>query len=187
MQDGSNGIDRRRFMISGAAIGYSGLAYSGSGILTDDISPMNVASEGEIKMAQADKSVDGNLEAVNEKLVTDFCRDWSLKDADALEKYLAEDLYYQIAPGQPVIESYAQFKKQMGPFMTRMETIDWEILRSHVIGPVVMNERIDYFNAPDGSKSPSMRFHVVGHFLIEDGKIKVWKDWPMPGKEQFIG
>ena len=75
----------------------------------------------------------------------------------------------------------------MGPFMTNMESVNWEILRSHVIGQVVINERIDYFNAPEGSKSPSMRFHIVGDFLIENGKIQVWKDWPMPGKEQFIG
>ena len=83
--------------------------------------------------------------------------------------------------------AYAQFQKQMGPFMKNLESINWEILRSHVIGPVVLNERIDYFNAPSEGKSPSMRFHIVGHFFIEDGKIKIWKDWPMPGKEQFIG
>ena len=35
----------------------------------------------------------------NEKLVNDFCRDWSLRDVDALLPYLAEDLLYQIAPG----------------------------------------------------------------------------------------
>ena len=127
------------------------------------------------------------LEVANETLVNNFCRDWALRDADALEQYLAEDLYYQIAPGQPIIESYAQFQKQMGPFMKNLESINWEILRSHVIGPVVLNERIDHFNAPSEGKSPSMRFHIVGHFFIEDGKIKIWKDWPMPGKEQFIG
>jgi limonene-1,2-epoxide hydrolase len=165
-------FDRRQLMIGGAALG---------------LSSMVMASKGEIKMAQADELTGDELEVANETLVTNFCRDWSLRDADALEQYLAEDLYYQIAPGQPIIESYAQFKKQMGPFMTKMESIEWEVLRSHVIGPVVMNERIDHFNALSGQKSPSMRFHVVGHFLIEDGKIKVWKDWPIPGKEQFIG
>lgn len=127
------------------------------------------------------------IETANETLVKDFCRDWSLRDADALSKYLAPDLTYQIAPGQPLIESFEQFRKQMGGFMQRMESIEWEILRSHAIGPLVLNERIDHFNAPAGSKSPSMRFHVAGHFLIVDGQIKVWKDWPMPGARQFVG
>ncbi len=127
------------------------------------------------------------VETANEKIVNDFCRDWSLKDAAGLSKYLAADLTYQIAPGQPLITSFDQFVEQMGAFMTRMETIKWEIIRSHVVGPLVLNERIDYFNAPEGSKAPSMQFHVAGHFLIEDNKIKVWKDWPMPGAKQIVG
>ena len=127
------------------------------------------------------------LESHNENLVNSFCRDWSLRDADALEQYLAADLTYQIAPGQPLITSFAQFREQMGPFMQRMERIEWEIVRSHAIGPLVLNERIDHFNAPAGSKAPSMRFHVAGHFLIEAERIKVWKDWPMPGAKQIVG
>ena len=128
-----------------------------------------------------------DIETANETLVNDFCRDWSLRDADALSKYLADDLTYQIAPGQPLIESFEQFCAQMGGFMQRMETIRWEILRSHAVGPLVLNERIDHFIAPEGSKAPSMRFHVAGHFLIQDGKIQVWKDWPMPGAKQVVG
>ncbi len=127
------------------------------------------------------------VETANETLVNNFCRDWSLRDADALAQFLADDLTYQIAPGQPLIESFEQFRTQMGPFMKRMESIRWEILRSHVIGPLVLNERIDHFNAPEGSSAPSMRFHVAGHFLIQDGKIQVWKDWPMPGAKQVVG
>ena len=127
------------------------------------------------------------LETANETLVNNFCRDWSLQDVEKLRPYLAEDLLYQIAPGQPLIESRDQFEQQMGAWLKGLESVHWEILRSHVIGQVVMNERIDYFNAPDGSQSPSMRFHIVGHFLIEDGIIKVWKDWPIPGAQQLVG
>jgi limonene-1,2-epoxide hydrolase len=138
--------------------------------------------------ARGEDNMDNNeLERANETLVNNFCRDWSTRDVDALATYLAEDLVYQITPGQPLITSLEQFKTQMGPFMSRMASIDWEILRSHVIGPLVLNERIDHFNAPEGGKSPSMHFHVAGHFLVEDGKIKIWKDWPIPGAKQIIG
>jgi limonene-1,2-epoxide hydrolase len=138
--------------------------------------------------ARGEDNVDNNeLERANETLVNNFCRDWSTRDIEALVPYLADDLLYQITPGQPLITSLEQFKTQMGPFMSRMASIDWEILRSYVIGPLVLNERIDHFNAPEGGKSPSMRFHVAGHFLVEDGKIKIWKDWPMPGAKQIIG
>jgi limonene-1,2-epoxide hydrolase len=125
------------------------------------------------------------LEISNETLVTQFCRDWSNRDAEALLPYLWEDLTYQIAPGQPLITSSEQFVKMMGPFMKNLESIRWDILRQHVIGPVVLNERIDHFNAPEGGTS--MRFQVAGHFLIEEGRIKVWKDWPIPGIKQIVG
>jgi limonene-1,2-epoxide hydrolase len=129
----------------------------------------------------------GAIETANEKLVNDFCRDWSLRDAGAMSRYLADDLIYQIAPGQPLIEGFEQFRNRMGPFMQRMESIRWDIVRSHAVGPLVLNERIDHFIAPEGSGAPSMRFHVAGHFLIKDGKIQVWKDWPMPGAKQVVG
>lgn len=125
------------------------------------------------------------FEVPNETLVNNFCRDWSLQDAQALSKYLADDLTYQIAPGQPLIQSFQQFVDQMGGWMKGLETIEWEIIRSYAVGPLVLNERIDHFNAPEGGTS--MHFHIAGHFLIEDGKIKVWKDWPMPGAKQIIG
>jgi len=127
------------------------------------------------------------LEIANETLVNSFCRDWSLRDVAALRPYLAEDLLYQVAPGQPLIQSRAEFEQRMGAWLSSLESVQWDILRSYVIGPVVLNERIDHFNASAASKSPSMRFQVVGDFFVEDGVIKVWKDWPMPGVKQVIG
>lgn len=138
-------------------------------------------------MSKPEQDSRTELEIANETLVNNFCRDWSLRDIEALRPYLAEDLLYQIAPGQPLIESRAQFEKQMGGWLRSLASVQWDILRSYVIGPVVLNERIDHFNAPEGGKMPSMRFHIVGHFFVEDGVIKVWKDWPIPGARQVIG
>jgi len=148
---------------------------------------LGVTMAGGSQMAAAEETEKSELEIASETLVTNFCRDWALRDIDALLPYLADDLVYQITPGQPLITSAEQFAKQMGPFLTKMESIDWEILRSYVIGQLVLNERIDHFNAPADSKSPSMHFHIAGHFFVEDGKIKIWKDWPIPGKKQIIG
>jgi limonene-1,2-epoxide hydrolase len=162
-----NGMSRRT-LLTGATV--AGLTACGGG-----------------QMTRAEQSEKTELEITNETLVNNFCRDWGLRDVEALRPYLAEDLLYQITPGQPLIESRQQFEKQMGRWLNGLESVQWEILRSHAIGPVVLNERIDHFNAPEGGKGPSMRFHVVGHFFIENGVIQVWKDWPMPGAEQFIG
>ena len=154
------------------------MALSGAGMLT---------ACGEDDMTQTADTPRTELEIANETLVSDFCRDWSLRDVGKLRPYLAEDLLYQIAPGQPLIESRDEFEQRMGGWLKSLESVRWDILRSYVIGPVVLNERIDYFNAPAGGKAPSMRFHIVGHFFVEDGVIKVWKDWPIPGAEQVVG
>ena len=148
---------------------------------------LTLSACGGNQMTKAEQAPMTDLEVANETLVNHFCRDWSLRDVTALRPYLAEDLLYQIAPGQPLIESRADFEKRMGAWLKGLESVRWDILRSHVIGPVVLNERIDYFNAPEGGNMPSMRFHIVGHFFVEDGVIKVWKDWPIPGAKQVIG
>jgi len=138
-------------------------------------------------MMQVEQGQRSELEITNETLVNDFCRDWAMRDITVLRPYLAKDLLFQMAPGRPLIESRDEFEAQMGGWLNGLESVYFEILRSHVIGPVVLNERIDHFNAPEGGPGPSMRFHVVGHFLVQDGLILVWKDWPIPGAEQFVG
>ena len=133
------------------------------------------------------ESVSTDLERENETLVNNFCRDWSKRDAELLTGYMAEDIVYQIAEGQPTIHGTEEFVKMMGPFLKGLGEVRWDILRSYAVGPLVLNERIDYFNAPPDSKQPSMRFQVAGHFLIKDGKIKIWKDYGIPGAEQMVG
>lgn len=167
--------NRRELLIGAGALGMTGVA------------ALALNGCGEQPMPNVEETPKTELEIANETLVNNYCRDWSLRDIEALRPYLAEDLLYQVAPGQPLIESRAQFEKQMGTWLKSLESVQWDILRSYVIGPVVLNERIDHFNAPEGSKSPSMRFQIVGHFFIEDGVIKVWKDWPIPGVKQVIG
>jgi limonene-1,2-epoxide hydrolase len=164
----------------------SGFSSSRRNILTGAAAAGLTACGGDA-MTEAKEPVKNELEIANETVVNNFCRDWALRDIEALRPYLAEDLYYQITPGQPIIESRDQFEKQMGAWLKSLESVRWEILRSHVIGQIVINERIDHFNAPEGAKMPSMRFHIVGDFLLEDGVIKVWKDWPIPGAKQIIG
>ena len=86
-------LNRREVLTAAAALGVT--ACGGLTTMTAE----------QAKMTEQDRR--------NEKLVSDFCRDWSLRDVDALLPYLAEDLLYQIAPGQPLITSRDQFAKQM--------------------------------------------------------------------------
>jgi len=111
------------------------------------------------------------IEQANEAVVNNFCRDWSLRDIDALMPYLAEDLVYQITPGQPLITSAEQFRQQMGPFLTRLAEVEWEIIRSHAVGPLVLNERIDHFIAPAGGKTVCQIEHgALGAAVVQTGQ-----------------
>ncbi len=131
--------------------------------------------------ALADDAEPNPIEAGNEKLVNDFCAAWATLDLPTLSGYLAEDVVYQIFEGMPLIEGREAFEQRLQPFLADVERAEWEILRSHAIGNLVINERIDHFYRKDDK--PAMHFSVAGFFLVKSGNIQVWKDYGMPKQE----
>ena len=121
------------------------------------------------------------LESAKEKIVNDFCRDWSTRDASKLIPYLDAELEYHMFEDAPPIIGLDTFSAQLGPFMAGMKEIDWEILRSVTMGDIVLNERVDHFIRKEGAERPDNHFHIVGVFLVRDGKIKYWKDYNLSG------
>ena len=116
-------------------------------------------------------------EQANEDLVNQFCRDWSKQDAVLLTTYFAQPFEYMVWEGGPVITTNEAFIKQMGPFLTKLKSVDWVVVRSHVVGPMVINERIDHFYAQDSKYDNHP--HIAGMFIVRDGKIAVWRDYNM--------
>lgn len=118
------------------------------------------------------------LEKENERLVTQFCLDWSNRDAHALTEYLSDDIVYQMYEGRPDILGKDGFVKELDGFLKGMKEVTWEINRSYAIGELVINERIDHFIGEDESRS----FHlpIAGFFLVRDGKILLWRDYSLP-------
>jgi limonene-1,2-epoxide hydrolase len=112
--------------------------------------------------------------------VTAFCKAWSTKDVEQLIPYLAPDIEYHMFEGAPPIKGHDQFRERLQGFMAGQKEITWDVSRSFAVGDVVLNERIDHFIQPEGSKKPSNHFHVAGVFLVRDGKIQYWKDYNMP-------
>ena len=118
-----------------------------------------------------------DIEHANEDLVNRFCRDWSRQDAELLAGYFAEPFEYMMYEGGPVITSREAFVKQLGPFLKKLKAVDWVIKRSHVMGPMVINERIDHFYAHDSKYDHHP--HIAGMFIVRDGKIAIWRDYTM--------
>lgn len=121
-----------------------------------------------------------DAEKENEALVTRFCRDWSRQDAELLADYFTEPFEYMVWEGGPVITTRAEFVKQMGPFLKNLKSVDWEIIRSHAMGPMVINERIDHFYARDSKYDNHP--HIAGLFIVRNGKIAIWRDYNMVAK-----
>ncbi len=125
------------------------------------------------------------LEIENERIVTQFCLDWATKDIDLLASYLAEDVVYQMFEGRPDIIGRDAFIKELGGFLANLKEVKWEILRTYSIGELVINDRVDHFVGEDEKRS--MHFAIAGYFLVRDGKIKVWKDYSLPGGISQVG
>jgi limonene-1,2-epoxide hydrolase len=132
-----------------------------------------------------EKQVKTELEIANETLVNNFCLDWAKQDIDLLAEYFADDMVYQMFEGQPDITSKEEFKQKLGPFIKNLSSVEWIINRSYVIGELVINDRIDHFNAENEEKS--MHFAIQGFFLVRDGKIKIWRDYSLPGGITQVG
>lgn len=140
-------------------------------------------TEERIQMSEDEQAA---LEKANDTLVADFVRDYATRDASVLDKYVADDIVYQITEGMPEVVGREAFFKHNDNMLKGLEKVDWINKRQFAIGQVVINERIDEFYPFPGSKVPRMRFHVAGYFLIQDNQIKVWRDFSYPGAKQLI-
>ncbi|MGI9343525.1 MAG: nuclear transport factor 2 family protein [Gammaproteobacteria bacterium] len=125
------------------------------------------------------------VERSNEKLARAFMNDWSSRDADVLLDFLAEDVEYQIYEGGPIRHGKGEVRESLERFFKHWRRIEFFVERLTVIGPIVVNERREEYDGIEGQQD--WRFHVASVFVIEDGKIRHWRDYSMPGKQQIYG
>jgi limonene-1,2-epoxide hydrolase len=118
-------------------------------------------------------------EAANVALVERFFADWAKRDANALASYLADDFAYQMIEGEPDIVGPAMFVATLEKVLPSFTVIDMHIRRIVGYGHAVMVERFDRMIGTDAAHS--MSFEVVAMLLVESGKIKALRDYPVPG------
>jgi limonene-1,2-epoxide hydrolase len=138
----------RRNLLAGAGVGAAALVLAGGA----EAAPMTAA------------------EKANMKLVEAFCAACGGKDADKIMAFFADNPSYRQTEQQaPAIGRQAVAEKIAGlvKVATRFEVHD-----SWARGPMVINERTDYFDSPR-----LKRWHGVGVFLVKDGKIVEWQDF----------
>lgn len=108
-------------------------------------------------------------------VVRKFCDLMEKRDAEALRPLIADDAVYQNV-GMPASSGVDAIVENMAAqFSMFPDAYAFEIVNMASDGAVVLTERLDYIQAPDGSK-PAVP--VMGTFIVgEDGKISRWTDY----------
>jgi limonene-1,2-epoxide hydrolase len=108
-------------------------------------------------------------------VVRKFCALMEERDAEALRPLIADNAVYQNV-GMPASTGVDAIVENMAAqFAMFPDAYAFEIVNIANDGPVVLTERLDYIQAPDGSK-PAVP--VMGTFVVrEDGKITRWTDY----------
>ena len=107
-----------------------------------------------------------------EQVVNAFMTAIDNKDEAAAMALVSDDVFYDNVPvgsmtGKgPMAEFLAPMFKSKGP-------VEFEILRQTATGNMVMNERIDRFQA----KGREIAIPVAGVFEVNDGLITFWRDY----------
>jgi limonene-1,2-epoxide hydrolase len=108
-------------------------------------------------------------------VVRKFCALMEGRDAEALRPLIADNAVYQNV-GMPASDGVDAIVENIAAqFAMFPDAYAFEIVNLASDGPVVLTERLDYIQAPDGSK-PAVP--VMGTFVVgENGKITRWTDY----------
>jgi len=108
----------------------------------------------------------------NVAIITEFVGAWSRLDPDELASYFAEDGCYHNIPVGPVV-GRDNVRNMIAAFIGDWTATAWDLLNIVGADDVVIAERLDRTEAGD----KSVDLPCTGVFEMEDGKIKVWRDY----------
>jgi len=134
---------------------------------------------GAAQSADAADAAGGALKSVEEaniKVVNDFCAAFDTMDVEKLASFWDDKVSFRMIEMTPRIEGKAALVDGTKQFFATRKAAHFEVLRTHAIGNIVINERIDHFTREDGKDA----FHVAGVFLVKGGKIVEWQDYTWP-------
>lgn len=110
--------------------------------------------------------------SANTQIIRDFIGAWSRMDAAELAEYFTPDGVYHNMPTRPVA-GHANLEAFILAFLNGWDSTDWDILNLVSSGDVVIAERLD--RTVVGGRPVNLP--CCGVFEMENGKIKVWRDY----------
>ena len=110
--------------------------------------------------------------AENEERIRAFIEAWSRLDAEELVGYFTADGSYHNMMLEPV-SGQENLREFIRGFLSSWSQTDWETVNLLSRGDLVVAERVDRTRI--GERSVALP--CVGVFEMENGKIKVWRDY----------
>jgi limonene-1,2-epoxide hydrolase len=108
----------------------------------------------------------------NVAIVREFIEAWSTLDPEKLAGYFTDDGTYYNMPTQPV-SGRDNVQTFIAGFLATWTETQWDILNIMGEGDVVIAERLDRTRTSQGD----VDLPCVGVFEMEDGRIKLWRDY----------
>ena len=108
----------------------------------------------------------------NAQIIRDFIAAWSRLDVEELVAFFAEDGVYHNMPTKPVA-GHAALRGFIGAFVKDWTSTEWDVLNLVAQGDLVIAERLDRTMVGD----KPVDLPCCGVFEMQDGKIKVWRDY----------
>jgi limonene-1,2-epoxide hydrolase len=121
---------------------------------------------------RADAAQLSDVEQANVKLVTDFCAMAASRDVARVLPFFAPDVVYRMTEATPPVSGQDAFRVTAEKMFQSAERVEFKILNTFALGPIVINHRVDRF----AMRRP-MTWEGVGVFFVKDGKIKEWQDY----------
>lgn len=113
-----------------------------------------------------------SIEKTSIKIVEEFLAALSAFEIDNAAELIHEDCIYKNVPFHKE-EGKEKVVRVLKVMMKRLEVFDVEMIHIAANGNVVLTERIDTL----GGNFFKADIHLMGAFVIEDGKIIEWRDY----------
>ena len=109
----------------------------------------------------------------NKKIITEFIGAWSRLDPAELAGYFTDDGIYYNIPITPVAGK-KEIEEFIKSFTVTWKETNWELLHIAAMDDLVFTERMDRTKTTSGK---DLELPCMGVFEMENGKIKVWRDY----------
>lgn len=117
------------------------------------------------------RSVTPTEEKANAAVVSEFFAAFNRHDLPRIIALLADNCSFRVTQTRPPVQGKDAIAATIKGFLDSV--VDFKVLKSSVVGPLVVNERDDILKSAQGTRT----FHVTGMFFVDKGKIVEWTDY----------